>query len=106
VTNTCNLSIQEAEAEGSSEFLARCQWFTPVILAIHETVIRKTGVQSQPWAISSREPILKILNRNRAGEVAQAVEHLPSKCEALSSNSSMARKEFLKKKDFKKSSQT
>jgi hypothetical protein len=34
--------------------------------------------------------------KERAGRVAQVVEHLPSKCEALSSNSSIVKK---KKKD-------
>jgi hypothetical protein len=33
---------------------------------------------------SYRDPILKIPNTKRAGRMAQAVEHLPSKCEALS----------------------
>jgi hypothetical protein len=34
----------------------------------------------------------KELKLKRAGVVAQVVEHLPSKCEALSSNSSTAQK--------------
>jgi hypothetical protein len=40
------------------------------------------------WANSSRDPIFKIPNTTRAGGVAQVVECLPSKCEALSSNAS------------------
>jgi hypothetical protein len=38
-------------------------------------------------AKSSRDPILKTTRAKWTGDVAQAVEHLPSKCsEALSSN--------------------
>jgi hypothetical protein len=37
----------------------------------------------------------------RAGEVSQVVEHLPSKCEALSSNPSTAKKKKKKKKKEK-----
>jgi hypothetical protein len=39
----------------------------------------------------------------RAGEVSQVVEHLPSKCEALSSNPSTAKKKKKKKEKRKKS---
>jgi hypothetical protein len=38
------------------------------------------------------KPILKISNKNRAGIVAQVVEHLTSKSEALSSNPNTAKK--------------
>jgi hypothetical protein len=37
-----------------------------------------------PWANSSRGPISKITRAKWAGVVAQAVEHLLCKCEALS----------------------
>jgi hypothetical protein len=43
------------------------------------------GSQSRPaWAKS--ETISKITRTRRAGGLVQAIEHLPSKCEALSSN--------------------
>jgi hypothetical protein len=41
---------------------------------------------------SSKDPILKIPNIKKAGGVAQVVEHLSSKCEALSSNSNTEEK--------------
>jgi hypothetical protein len=34
-----------------------------------------------------RDPISKVINMKRAGRVAQVIEYLPSKCEALSSTS-------------------
>jgi hypothetical protein len=43
-------------------------------------------------ANSSWHPILKILNQKKAGKVTEVVEHLPSQCEALSSNSSTTKK--------------
>jgi hypothetical protein len=44
------------------------------------------------WASSSGDPILKKKSQKRAGGVAQVVELLPSKCEALSSNPNTAKK--------------
>jgi hypothetical protein len=38
-----------------------------------------------------QDPISKITRANRAGGVAQVEEHLPSKSEALSSNTSTAK---------------
>jgi hypothetical protein len=40
---------------------------------------------SQPGQIVLKTLSRKILSQKRAGAVAQVVEHLPSKCEALSS---------------------
>jgi hypothetical protein len=40
---------------------ARCQWFTPIILAIQEAEIRRITVEAT-WAKSSRDPISKIPN--------------------------------------------
>jgi hypothetical protein len=48
---------------------------------------------------SSQDPISKIPNRKkRAGGVDQEVEHLPSKCEILSSNPSIKKKKKEKEK--------
>jgi hypothetical protein len=72
--HTYNYSTQETET-GPSEFKdslfykvrsylkkqkpARCQWLISVILATQEAEIRRTMAQSQPWANSSQDPILK-----------------------------------------------
>jgi hypothetical protein len=45
--------------------------------------IRRITVKPAP-ANSLQDPVSKILNKNRAGGVAQVVERLPSKCKALS----------------------
>jgi hypothetical protein len=44
------------------------------------------------WANSLQDPISKIPNI-RVGRVSQVVQHLPSKCEALSSKPSTAKRE-------------
>jgi hypothetical protein len=46
--------------------------------------------------MEKRGPIFK----NSAGGVAQVVEHLPTKCEVLSSNSITSKKEKYKKEPF------
>jgi hypothetical protein len=63
----------------------------PVILATWEAEVRRITVQSQTGKVA--KPYLKnYTTQNRAGEVAQVVEHLPSKHEALSSNPSPGKK--------------
>jgi hypothetical protein len=47
---------------------------------------------SQPGQKERPPPISKITRARRAGGVTQAVARLPSKCEALSSNPSTAKK--------------
>jgi hypothetical protein len=61
----------------------------PIILATLETEMRRITVQSQPGQITliGKNPI-----QNRTCGVTQAVEGLPSKFEALSSNHSTAKK--------------
>jgi hypothetical protein len=54
----------------------------PVILATSEAGIRRSAL-AKSETLSQKYPTQK-----RAGGVAQVVEHLPSKCEALSSNPS------------------
>jgi hypothetical protein len=46
------------------------------------------GFQPTPSLSKKKEPISRKTRENMAGEVAQAVEHFPIKCGALSSNSS------------------
>jgi hypothetical protein len=76
----------------------------PVIPAILESTNRKTAVQTGPCL--KQEPISKIINRKRAGRVAQVVEYLPSNHEDLSPTPSIeGRKEGRKerKEEGKKS---
>jgi hypothetical protein len=60
--------------------LAGSQWFTPVILAIWEAELGRIEVGGHPGQI-----LLKTLSSKIIRGVAQAVEHLLYKCEALSS---------------------
>jgi hypothetical protein len=54
--------------------------------ATQEAEIRRTVVRGQPRQIV-REPLSRENTSQKvAGGVAQGVEHLPSKCEALSAN--------------------
>jgi hypothetical protein len=54
-------------------------------------------VRSQPRQIVLETISQKYPTQNRAGGVTQVVEHLPHKCEALSSNPSTAKKEKKKR---------
>jgi hypothetical protein len=58
----------------------------PIILADQENHHSKPA-----QANSSPEPILKSPSPKRAGKVAQMVEHLPSKVEALNSSPNTAK---------------
>jgi hypothetical protein len=64
------------------------QWLKPVILAISEAEIRKIEIQCQPGQIVLETLSQKYPTQKRAGGVAQVVECLPSKGEALSLNPS------------------
>jgi hypothetical protein len=55
----------------------------PVILATQEAEIRRITVQSQPGQIILQTLSQKYPTQNRTGGVAQAVESLPSKYNAL-----------------------
>jgi hypothetical protein len=63
-----------------------------VILATQEAKIRRITVQSQLREIVCETPSQKYPTQKRASEVAQEVEHLPSKCEALSSDPTSTKK--------------
>jgi hypothetical protein len=70
----------------------------PVILATQEAEIRRIAVQGQPGQtvyepLSGKYPTYK-----RAGGVVHVVQFLPSKCEALISNPSTAKKKKKKKR--------
>jgi hypothetical protein len=59
--------------------------------------IRKMEFQSQSGQTVHKTLSWKYLTQKRAGRVAQVVEHLPSNCEVLSSNSSTAKKNLWSK---------
>jgi hypothetical protein len=64
--------------------LTRHQWLTPVILA----EIRKIKVQGQPVKIVHEILLQKYSIQKQGWQSGLMTEHLPSKCEALSSHSS------------------
>jgi hypothetical protein len=72
--------------------LAGHQWLTPVILATWEVVIQRITVLGQPREILHQTPISKISRAKWAGGVAQVVECLLCKCQALISNFSPKKK--------------
>jgi hypothetical protein len=68
--------------------LARHQWLTPIILSPQEAEIRRIEFQGQPKKNESETLSQKYPTQKRAGGVAQVVEWLPSKQEAMSLNPS------------------
>jgi hypothetical protein len=58
----------------------------PVIPATQEAEIRRIEVRNQSWQIVKETLSQKYTTDKRTGGGAQVVGHLPSKCEALSSN--------------------
>jgi hypothetical protein len=64
----------------------------PIILASWETEIRRIVVQSQPKKVVLMTSISKITGAEWSRGVAQVVECLLCKCEALSSNPCPAQK--------------
>jgi predicted transcriptional regulator with HTH domain len=61
-----------------------CQWLKLVILATQEAEIRRIIVGSQPRQIVQKTLYQKYPTQKWVDKVAQVVECLPSKCEALS----------------------
>jgi hypothetical protein len=59
------------------------RWLMPVILAIQEEKIRRITVRGQSRQVVHEMLSQKYSTYKRAGKVAQVVESLPSKCEAL-----------------------
>jgi hypothetical protein len=74
------------------------RWLMPAILATQEPKIKRITVQSQTWQIACESLSWKYPTQKRAGGVVQVVEHLPSKCEALSSNPITAKNKQIKSK--------
>jgi hypothetical protein len=62
------------------------QGLTSVILAIWEAEIRRITIEGQTKQIAHENHISKITKAKWTGSVAQVVEHLLCKCEALNSN--------------------
>jgi hypothetical protein len=72
--------------------VARHQRLTPIIPATQEAEIRRTTVQRQLGQILLETLSEKQTKEKRTGGVAQEVACLPSKREALNSNSSIVKK--------------
>jgi hypothetical protein len=62
-----NLGVESSNLLKKSYPVARRQWLTPVILATQKAQIRRTEVQSQPWANSCRDPISKKTHQKKKG---------------------------------------
>jgi hypothetical protein len=62
-------------------------WLTSVIPATPKAEIRRKAIWSQ-----SRQIVCETLSRKKGSRVAQVIESLPGKCEALNSNSSIAKR--------------
>jgi hypothetical protein len=71
---------------------------TPISLATQEAKIRMTAVPAQPVQIVHESLSRKYPTQSKAGGVAQMIEHLASKCEALSSKTSITKKTLKTKK--------
>jgi hypothetical protein len=67
-------------------------FLTLVVIVTWETEIRKIIVRNQPRQISLENPSRKYPVQKWAGGVAQVVGDLPSKCQALNSSPSTAKK--------------
>jgi hypothetical protein len=100
VAYTCNPSYLggwDREVDSLSPIQAKSE--TPVTITTTKSIHGGTGLSSQlcgrrkvggSWPRLPRQEkqdsTWKIAKANREGSLAQVVEHLPSKCEALSSN--------------------
>jgi hypothetical protein len=65
----------------------------PIILATQKATIRRTVVHSQPGELTPENLSQKHPTQKRAGGVVQVIECQYSKCETLSSNPSVPKKE-------------
>jgi hypothetical protein len=72
--------------------MAEHLWLTPVIPATQEAQIRRTEVRSQPRQTVYKTLLRKYPTEKRAGRVAQVVEPLPNKHEALNSHRTVPKK--------------
>jgi arginine deiminase len=79
-----------------SQKSTRHQWLTPVILATQETEIRRITIKTS-WKKKKKKQLEQVVPdtisenktaQNRADGMAQAIERLPNKHEALSSKHS------------------
>jgi hypothetical protein len=86
-----NTSTYKKQTKQTKTTIARGQtfWLMPIILATPEAEIRRSVVQDHPWPKFHKTPI----STNDS-----EWSHLPSKPEALSSNSRTAKKKKKKKK--------
>jgi hypothetical protein len=69
---------------------ARHWWLTPIILATSEAEMGRIKYFMGPYLENTQ-------HKKKTGGVTQVVEQLPSKCEALSTNSLLQKKNLLKK---------
>jgi hypothetical protein len=86
----CFLANSTGEVHFLKNLPSQAPWLTPVIPPTQEAEIRRIVLQSQTGQIVCETLSQINSTQNWAGRVAQGVESLPSRCEALSSNPSTA----------------
>jgi hypothetical protein len=101
--------IKEKESDvgdGLKQQAVQALWLMPAIPASQDAELLKMAVQGQP-SQKYRKPLpeKKISKAKMAVEVAQVVEHLPSKCEVLSLNTITAQNKQVNKKQQTKQEQ-
>jgi hypothetical protein len=82
--------------------IGQVQWLTPIVLATWDIAIGRIEVQAQCEQIVFETPISKIARTKWTGSVAQVVEYLLCKHEALSLNPSREKKKKEGRKEGRK----
>jgi hypothetical protein len=91
-SNLGEASLRAAWAKSSQDPISTndwAQWPMPVILAMQGSTSRKNEIQV---GLGLKQDAISKITKAKSWGVAQVVEHLPSKCKALSSSPSTEKK--------------